>query len=74
MNHIIGLLKKDCSPYKANKLMLALTIMAEKSDDGIMMDSSGNFYEFFLLSNTDKRVSENLKYFSIGFLQAYELA
>lgn len=74
MNHIIGIPKDDYSKYKAEKLMLALTVMAEKSDDGIMMDSSGNFYEFFLLSNTDKRVSESLKYFAIGFLQAYELA
>lgn len=72
MNHIIGIPKKDYSQYKAEKLLLALSIMAEKSRDSLIMDESGEYYEFFM-SPGDPQTAKNLKYFAIGFLQAYEL-
>lgn len=71
MNHIISIPKKDYSKYKADKLLLALSILTEKDRDGLAMDSSGDYYEIFTLQGN--RRAEQLKYFAIGFLQAYEL-
>ena len=72
MNHIITIPKKDYSKYKVDKLLLVLSILTEQDRDGIAMDSSGDYYEIDSLTDNARR-AEQLKYFAIGFLQAYEL-
>lgn len=69
MTHAVSILKTDISRYKFEKLQLALSILIEP---GIATDTSGDFYEFFVMSN-DLALAQNAKYFVLGFLNMPEL-
>ena len=76
MTHIITIPKDTITRYKFEKLQLALAVLEEhdnKNGLGIATDSSGDFYEFWLMEENALRRAEQMKYFCIGFLNMPEL-
>ena len=76
MLHIITIPKDAVSRYKFEKLQLALSILEEHDNKhglGIATDSSGDFYEFWLMDENGYMRAEQMKYFAIGFLNMPEL-
>jgi hypothetical protein len=73
MKHIITISKKQITQRRFNKLQLEVAIFEERfGTAGIATDSSGDYYEFDLLSD-NSTIAEKMKYFIIGRLNMPEL-
>lgn len=72
MIHVISIPKKDYSKRKVSKLEIALHQLNEANEVCLAIDSSSENYEIFAAFATPTR-AQQMKYFAIGFLQAYEL-